>query len=194
MSHGCASGINLTPVAGSFPLLLFHAVCPVSLSCSLRIALWSCALNAGSQNGFPMGLVLAGGVPPLPLLPLPLLPGCCHLGSMVAHDCHPCLGMTQYISVGWHPDQCVKGDDMYCALLWRLLQGFHWTEYKLIVFPDILQELGVVPLYTDCVLWLFVEVLQFFYWSQRYQATLVIQEVWEVEVELCGVPVEEMAD
>ena len=50
--------------AGTLPLLLFQGVCPVILLISLRIALESCALNAGSLNGSLMGLVLAGGVPP----------------------------------------------------------------------------------------------------------------------------------
>ena len=85
MSHGSATGFNLIPVVGTFPLLLFQGVYPVSLSCSLRIALWSCALNVGS----PMGLVWAGGVPPLPLLPLPPLPHCWCPGSVVASNCHP---------------------------------------------------------------------------------------------------------
>ena len=100
MSHGWASGINLTPVAGMFPLLLFQGICPVSLSCSLRIALWSCALNAGSPDGFPMGLVWAGGVPPLPR--------CWHLGSMVAGNCIRllgCLGIELWIGTLVNPPE-----------------------------------------------------------------------------------------
>ena len=52
--------------AGMLPLLLFQGVHPVVLLISLRIALESCALKVGSPNGFPMGLVWAGGIPPLP--------------------------------------------------------------------------------------------------------------------------------
>ena len=95
--HGCASMFNLTPVmhtAGTFPLLLFQGVCPVSLLCSLRMALWSCALNVGSPNGFPMGLGWAVGISPLPWLPLPLLPCCWHPWIMVAHNCCPHVGTT----------------------------------------------------------------------------------------------------
>ena len=113
--HGCASGFNLILVlcaAGTFPLLLFQGVCPVSLSCSLRIALWSCALNAGSPNGFPMGLVWAGGVPPLPRLPLPPLPCCWRPGSVVARSCHPHAGTTQCRIEGWHFNQFVEDDNM----------------------------------------------------------------------------------
>ena len=61
------SGFSLTPVilaAGTMPRLLCQGVRPVILSISPRIALESCALNVGSPNGFPMGLVWAGGVPP----------------------------------------------------------------------------------------------------------------------------------
>ena len=80
-------------LAGTLPLLLFQGVHPVILSISPRITLESCALNAGSPNGFPTGLVLAGGVPPRPLLPLPPLPhfGC--LGSVVADMLRPLEGM-----------------------------------------------------------------------------------------------------
>ena len=70
--------------AGTLPLVMFQGVRPVILSISPSMALESCALNAGSLNGFLMGLVLAGGVPPLPLLPLPPLPRSGCLGSMVA--------------------------------------------------------------------------------------------------------------
>ena len=49
--------------AGTLPPLLFQGVHPVILSISPRIALESCALNVGSPNGFPMGLVWAGGIP-----------------------------------------------------------------------------------------------------------------------------------
>ena len=114
-SHGCASRISLTSVTcavGMFPLLLFQGVCPVILLYSLRIALWSCALNAGSPNGFLMGLVWAGGVPPLPLPPLPPLPCCWCLGSMVAPNCHPHVGTTWYKIEGFYFDQFVEGDNM----------------------------------------------------------------------------------
>ena len=113
--HGCTSGFNLTLVlcaAGTFPLLLFQGVCPVSLSCSLRIALWSWALNGGSLNEFPMGLVLAGGIPPLPLCPLPPLPCCWCPGSMVAHSFHLGVGTTRCKIEDWCFDQFVEDDDM----------------------------------------------------------------------------------
>ena len=80
-------------LAGTLPLLLFQGVHPVILSISLRIALESCALNAGSPNGFPTGLVLAGGVPSRPLLPLPPLPHSGCLGSVVADMLRPLEGM-----------------------------------------------------------------------------------------------------
>ena len=82
--------------AGMLPLLLFQGVCPVSHSISLRIALESCALNAGLPNGFPSGLVLAGGGPPLPLLPLPCSG---HLGSVVARSLRPLTGTLQCTDV-----------------------------------------------------------------------------------------------
>ena len=94
--------ITLTPgilVAGTLPRLLFQGVHPVILSISPRMILESCALNVGSPNGFPTGLVWAGGIPPLPLLsllPLPCL-GC--LGSVVAGMLHPLKGTLQCISV-----------------------------------------------------------------------------------------------
>ena len=52
--------------------LSFQGVCPVILSISPVITLKSWALNAGSPNGFLLGLVLAGDAAPLPLPPLPL--------------------------------------------------------------------------------------------------------------------------
>ena len=79
--------------AGTLFLLLFQGVHPVILSISPSMALESCALNVGSPNWFPMGLVLAGGGPPLPLLPLPPLPRSGHLGSMVDGMLHPLEGM-----------------------------------------------------------------------------------------------------
>ena len=95
ISRVAAARFNLTPVilaAGTLSLLLFQGVRPVILSISPRIVLASCALNVGCPNGFPMGLVLAEGVPPLPLLPLPPLPHSGHLGSMVAGMLHPLEG------------------------------------------------------------------------------------------------------
>ena len=67
ISRVAASASNLIPVilaAGTLPRLLFQGVHLVILSISLRIALESCALNAGSLNGSLMGLVLAEGIPP----------------------------------------------------------------------------------------------------------------------------------
>ena len=103
MSCRSASGINLILVAGTFPLLLFQGVYPISL-----IALWSCVLNVGS----PMGLVWAGGIPPLPLPPLPPLPHCWHLGSMVARNRHLLVGMLWYKGEGWPIGQSFEVDDM----------------------------------------------------------------------------------
>ena len=96
------SGFSLIPVtlaAGMLPLLLFQGVRPVILSISPRIVLESCALNAGSPNGFPSGLVWAGGVPPCPLLPLPPLPRSEHLGNVVAGNLRPQAGMLQCTDV-----------------------------------------------------------------------------------------------
>ena len=90
MSHVAAARFNLILVilaAGTLSLLLFQGVCPVILLISLSMALESCALNVGSPNGFPTGLVLAGGIPPCPL------PHSGHLGSMVAGMLHPLVGM-----------------------------------------------------------------------------------------------------
>ena len=110
--HVTASGINLTLVAGTFPLLLFQGVHPVTLSISLRIALESCALKAGSLNGFLMGLVWAGGIPPLPLPPLPPLSHCWHLGSMVTGSWHPLVGTLQNKIVDWPIGQSFEVDNM----------------------------------------------------------------------------------
>ena len=106
LAHVAASGpgTNLIPVtlaAGTLPQLLFQGVLPVILSISLRMILESCALNAGSPIGFPMGLGLAGAAALAPLLPLPPLPhpGC--LGSVVVGMLHPlegtliCLGCNK---------------------------------------------------------------------------------------------------
>ena len=110
--HVAASRINLTLVARTFPLLLFQGVRPVTLSISLMIALESCALNAGSPNGFPMGLVWAVGVPLLPLVPLPPLPCCWHLGRVVVDSLHPLVGTLQYKIAGWPIGQSSGVDDM----------------------------------------------------------------------------------
>ena len=67
LPHVVTSRSSLIPVilaAGTLPLLLFQGVRPVILSISPRIALESCALNVGSPNGFPSGLLWAGGIPP----------------------------------------------------------------------------------------------------------------------------------
>ena len=108
------SGSSLIPVilaAGTLPQLLFQGVHPVILSISLRIALESCALNTGSLNGFPTGLVWAGGGPPLSL-PLPPLPRSGHLRSMVAGNLHPQVGTLQCKTVDWLIDQSSGVDDM----------------------------------------------------------------------------------
>ena len=62
LPHVATSGSCLILVilaAGMLPLLLFQGVHPVILLISPRIT-----LNAGLPNGFPSGLVGAGGVPP----------------------------------------------------------------------------------------------------------------------------------
>ena len=99
-----ASGTNLilvTLAAGTFSLLLFQGVHPVALTISLSMAQESCALNAGSPNGFLMGPVWAGGAPlPAPPLGVPLLPPplpCSgSLGNMVAGSMRPLEGMLRY--------------------------------------------------------------------------------------------------
>ena len=96
------SGSNLILMilaAGTLPQLLFQGVRPVILSISPRMTLESCALNAGSSNGFLMGLVWAGGVTPQPLLPFPPLPHSGHLGSVVAGNLHPLIGTLWYTDV-----------------------------------------------------------------------------------------------
>ena len=75
--------------------LLFQGVCPVILSISPVIALKSWALNARSPNGFPLGLVSAGGVPPHPHPPLPL-PGVLIPWHVVACNLHPLEWTLQY--------------------------------------------------------------------------------------------------
>ena len=115
MPHVATTGSNLILVilaAGTLFLLLFQGVHPEILSISLRIALESCALNTGSLNGFPTGLVLAGGVPPQPLLPLPPLPLSGHLGSMVAGMLHPLVGTLQCTNVDLTIGQSFRVDDM----------------------------------------------------------------------------------
>ena len=102
------TGINLLG-AGMFPLLLFQGVCPVILSISPAMILESCALIAGSLSGFLMGLVWAGGVPPLPPLPLP---GCLVPRCVVARNLHPQAGMLQNKIADWSTDQSSRGDDM----------------------------------------------------------------------------------
>ena len=102
-----ASGTNLIPVtlaAGMLSLLAFQGVRPVACSISPSIALESCALNAGSPNGFTMALGWAGVVPlPVPPLGVPLLPpplprsGC--LGNVVAHNLRPLKGTLQCTDV-----------------------------------------------------------------------------------------------
>ena len=114
-SHVATSGSSLILVilaAGTLPLLLFQGVHPVILSISPRMVLESCALTTGSPNGFPTGLVWAGGGPPLPLLPLPPLPCSGHLGSVVAGNLHPQVGTLQYKIVDWPIDQSSRVDDM----------------------------------------------------------------------------------
>ena len=109
------AGSSLIPVilaAGTLPVLLFQGVCPVILSISLRIALESCALNVGSPNGFPMGLVLAGGIPPRPLLPLPPLPHSGCLGSVVAGMLRPLEGTLWCTDVDLMIGQSFGADDM----------------------------------------------------------------------------------
>ena len=115
MSRVAASGFNLILVilaAGTLFLLLFQSVRPVILSISPSMALESCALNAGSLNWFLMGLVLAGGIPPLPLLPLPPLPRSGHLGSVVADMLHPLEGTLWCTDVDLTIGQSFRVDDM----------------------------------------------------------------------------------
>ena len=93
---------KFTPVilAGrTMSLFSFQGVHPVAHSISPSMALESCALNAGSLNGFPTGLVWAGGIPPLPLLPLPPHPRSGSLGNMVACMLHPREGTLQCTDV-----------------------------------------------------------------------------------------------
>ena len=77
-THGVTSGVTVTLVfvisLGTFLLLLFQGVSPVSLLYCWRIACSSLALKMGSVNWSLFGLVQAGGSP-LPLPPRPR-PGC----------------------------------------------------------------------------------------------------------------------
>ena len=50
---------------GTLSRLLFQGVRPVIRSISPQMIQVSCAWNAGSVSWFPMGLVWAGGAPPL---------------------------------------------------------------------------------------------------------------------------------
>ena len=102
--HVTASGpgINLLPVilaAGTLSLLMFHNVCPVTLSISPRMILESCALKVGFPIGFSAVITRAGVAVPLPPPPLSLLPHPGRLGSVVAHMLHPLEGMPQCINV-----------------------------------------------------------------------------------------------
>ena len=92
--------------AGTLSLLLFQGVCPVILLISPSMALESCALNVGSPNGFPTGLVWAGGIPPH------FLPRSGHLGSMVAGNLHPWVGTLRYKIVDWPIGQSSGVDGM----------------------------------------------------------------------------------
>ena len=120
LTHGvmprvATSGSSLILVilaAGMMPLLLFQGVHPVTLSISPRIALESCALNAGSPNGFLLGLVWAGGIPPLPLLPIPPLPHYLCLGSVVAGNLCPLQGTLWCTDVDLTIGQSFGADDM----------------------------------------------------------------------------------
>ena len=108
MSCVATSGSSLILVilaAGTLPLLLFQGVHPAILLISLRIALESCALNVGSPNRFPMGLVWAEGGPPLPLLPLPPPHRSERLGSVVAGNLHPPIGTLGCKNLDWPIDQ-----------------------------------------------------------------------------------------
>ena len=133
-------GINLIPVTwagGTLSLLLFQGVHPVILSISPRMILESCALNAGSLIGFPMGLVWAGVAAPRPLLPLLPLPHPGRLGSVVVRMLCPLEGMLWCINVDLKIGQSFGVDDRLCFLLGKLLhQGWSQTEYELIVLLD----------------------------------------------------------
>ena len=59
-----------------------------------------------------MGLVWAGGVPPLSLLPLPPLSHSGHLGSVVAGNLRPLVGTLWYKIVDWQTDQSSGVDNM----------------------------------------------------------------------------------
>ena len=98
--------------AGTLFLLLFQGVRPVILLISPSIALESCALNVGSVNGFLMGLVLAGGVPPHPLLSLPPLPHSGHLGSVVVGMLHPLEETLRCTDGDLMIGQSFRADDM----------------------------------------------------------------------------------
>ena len=77
----------------------------------------SCALNAGSVSGFPMGLGWVGGAPlPVPpLLGLPLLPpplprsGC--LGNVVAGNLCPLTGTLRCTDEDFSADQSSRVDN-----------------------------------------------------------------------------------
>ena len=199
MSCVTASGFNLIPVilaVGTLPRLLFQGVRPVILSISPSMILESCALNAGSLSGLPMGLVWAGGTAPLPLLPpLPPLPCSDHLGSVVVDTLHPLIATPQYKIQSWLIGQSCGVDNMWCFLLWRLLHlNFLLTEFVLSNFPHVVLMTRGVPWVFNYVLLLCGEAFQLFGWNWRCQVILVIWEVvWEV-VELCGVLLRVFAD
>ena len=119
-SCAATTRFNLTPVilaVGTLSLLLFQGVRPVIHSISPCTRWVSCALNAGSVSGFPMGLVWVGGAPcPLPPLPgFPLRPpplprsGC--LGNVAAGNLRPLEGTLRCINVDFSVDQSFRVDD-----------------------------------------------------------------------------------
>ena len=98
-SCSCASSqSNLIRGIGTFRQLSFQGVRPVMFSISPLMNRENWALTAGSSSGFLMVLVLAGGAPPLPPLPLPgfLVPRC-----MVACNLHLLKETLRYKIMDW---------------------------------------------------------------------------------------------
>ena len=152
-----SSRSNLTQGIGTSLQLLFQGICPVRFSNSPMITLESCALNAGSSNGFPLAVVLAVGTPPHPL------PGILFPRHMVARNLHPFEWTLWYEIVDWPIGQsCGVGEKWY-FLLWRLLcPNFLWTGFELIMPRFFVQESRVILLIDYCELQSFYEGSRFF--------------------------------
>ena len=105
-----SSWSNLIQGIGTSLRSLFQGVRPVIFSISPRTNWANWALIAGSSSGFLMVLVLAGGAPPLPPLPLPgfLIPQ-----RVVVHSLHllkEMLGIKLWIGILVNPSELSEGN------------------------------------------------------------------------------------